>query len=175
MKKILIAILVITVLAVAGFAMAQGWGRGQMGQGPMGPGYGPGPQNPGSCLTALNITPEQKQKMQTAQESFVKETIPLRNELQSKQLELRNLWGQNDPDSGKIIAKQKEVNVLRDQLQEKAIKNRLEMRAMLTPEQQTKLGTCPEGLGHGRKGHGMWGGRGDGPGMGKGFKNCPRW
>jgi len=88
---------------------------------------GPGPGGP-----ALNLTPEQNQKFQALQESHFKETIPLRNEIMTKQLELRTLWAQTNPDQAKILAKQKELNALRAQLQEKGTQFRLEMRKGLT-------------------------------------------
>jgi Spy/CpxP family protein refolding chaperone len=77
--------------------------------------------------------------MQALRESFLKEKIPLRNELMLKRLELRGLWMQTNPEETKILAKQKEINALRAQLGEKITKNRLEMRKILTPEQQAQL------------------------------------
>ncbi len=79
------------------------------------------------------------------------------------------------PIGEKILAKQKEINTLRAQLQEKGTKNRLEMRKILTPEQQAQLGAYGPGfgMGHGMKG-GMMGG-GFGPGRGMGYGGCPRW
>ena len=171
MKKTIVAVLVVTLLVTAGVAMAQGWGRGP-GYGPeSGPGYGPR----GAWGPALNLTPEQNQKMEALREGFLKETLPLRNEMQIKQLELRTLWAQTNPDQAKILAKQKEINALREQLQEKGTKNRLEMRKILTPEQQAQLGAYGPGfgMGHGMKG-GMMGG-GLGPGHGMGYGGCPRW
>jgi len=175
MKKMIIAVLAIALLATAGVAMAQGWGRG-MGSGPgYGPGSGPGPGPRGALGPALNLTPEQTQKMQALRESFFKETIPQRNELQIKQLELRTLWAQTTPDQEKILAKQKEINALRAQLQEKTTMHRLEMRKVLTPEQQAQLGAYGPGFGpgYGMRG-GMMGG-GYGPGRGMGYGVCPRW
>ncbi len=173
MKKTIVAVLVVALLVTAGVAMAQGWGRGP-GYGPgSGPGYGPrGAWGPG-----LNLTPEQSQKMQALQEGFLKETLPLRNELQIKQLELRTLWAQTNPDQAKILAKQKEINALRGQLQEKGTQNRLEMRKILTPEQQAQLGAYGPGFGpgYGMKGGMMGGGFGSGRGMGYGTGYCPRW
>jgi len=55
-------------------------------------------------------------------------------------------------------------------MQEKGTKHRLEMRKILTPEQQAKVAAM--GLGFG-PGGGMKGGFGHGRGMGPG--NCPRW
>jgi len=174
MKRMIVAVLAVALLATAGVAMAQGWGRGGgygPGPGTPGPGYGPrGAGGPG-----LNLTAEQNQKMQALRESFLKETLPVKNEMQIKKLELRTLWAQTNPDEEKILAKQKEMNALRAQLQEKGTKNRLEMRKILTPEQQAQLGAYGPGFGmrHGMKG-GMMGG-GFGPGRGMGYGGCPRW
>jgi Spy/CpxP family protein refolding chaperone len=183
MKKMIVALMVVALVATAGMAMAQGWGRG-MGYGPgygpgpnapcYGPGYGPGYGPKGSWGPALNLTAEQNQKIQAMRESFFKETLPLRNEMQTKRLELRTLWAQTNPDQEKILAKQKEINALRAQLQEKRTQHQLEMRKVLTPEQQAQLGAYGPGFGPGfGPGKGMRGGFG--PGRGMGYAGCPRW
>jgi Spy/CpxP family protein refolding chaperone len=169
MKKMIVAVFVIALVATSGLAMAQGWGRGEG----MGPGHGPG-FGPGGWAAALNLSPEQNQKMQELRESHFKETIPLRNEIMSKRLGLRTLWAQTSPDQEKILAKQREVNALMGQLQEKATKHRLEMRQVLTPEQQAKLGTFRGRHGGFGPGSGMRGGFGHGRGMGEGGCNCPK-
>jgi Spy/CpxP family protein refolding chaperone len=186
MKTKIFAVIAIVVLATSGLAMAQGWGRGPgMGPGP-GMGYGPGPQGAGAEFKGgfhgLNLTAEQTQKMQALRDGFFKETIPIRNEMTTKQLELRTLWSLTDPDQEKILAKQKEINALRAQLQEKGTKMRLEGLKVLTPEQQAQLKAFVGGFG-GRgmgRGHGMRGGYGPGRGMncggGYGMGNGPgRW
>lgn len=166
MKKMILVVLAIALLATTGLAFGQGWGRGAgMGYGPgiglgTGPAICPAPYAPGyfSSVWAanLNLTTEQVQKMQALREAFWKEIVPLQNELVSKRFELRSLWLQAKPDQDKILAKQKEINALMDNIQEKAIKHRLEMRQILTPEQQAKLGAtfgwCGPGVGFGRKG-----------------------
>jgi Spy/CpxP family protein refolding chaperone len=174
MKKMIVGLMVVTLLATAGVAMAQGWGRG-MGYGPgpgteYGPGYGPGYGPRGSWAANLNLTAEQNQKIQAMRESFFKETLSLRNEMQTKQLELRTLWAQTNPDQDKILAKQKEINAVKAQLQEKGTRHRLEMRKVLTPEQQAQIGAFGPGFG---PGYGTRGGFG--PGRGMGFAGCPRW
>ena len=173
MKKMFVAVSMVGVLAAAGVAMAQGWGRGPgYGPGPAGSGAGPGAgpgYGGGWCLN--NLTPEQTQQMRDMREGFFQETQALRNEMQKKQLELRGLWGQANPDQAQILAKQKEINALRAQLQEQATQHRLEMRKILTPEQQAQMGAYGPGSGpgYGRRGGGF------GPGRGMGFGNCPRW
>jgi Spy/CpxP family protein refolding chaperone len=175
MKRMIVAVMVISLVATAGLAMAQGWGRGAgMGYGPCGPGYDPSYGPRGAWGPSLNLSAEQNQKIQAMRESFFKETLPLRNEMQTKRFELRALWSQTNPDQEKILAKQKEINALRAQLQEKATKNRLEMRKVLTPEQQAQLGAYGPGFGRGfGPGMGMRGGFG--PGRGMGYGGCPRW
>ena len=185
MKKMIVAIAVIAILVTSGLALAQGWGRGPgyglgpCGLGPSGPGAGPGYGPRGAWGPGLNLTPEQTQKMQALQENFFKESLPLSNAMQIKQVELRTLWAQTNPDQEKLLAKQKEINALRTQLQEKAIQNRLEMRKILTPEQQAQLGAYGPGFGPGYgPGYGIRGGMmggGFGPGRGMGYGGCPRW
>ena len=110
MRKMIVGLMVVALLATAGLAMAQGWGRG-MGYGPgpgagYGPGAGPGYGPQGSWGPGLNLTAEQNQKIQAMREGHFKETLPLRNEMQIKKLELSTLWAQTNPDQDKILAKQ---------------------------------------------------------------------
>ena len=139
MKKIIFAVMMAAILATAGLATAQDWGKGHG----MGMGYGPhsgGGRSAGSGLWgALNLTPEQIEKMKALRKSFFEQALPLRSGLMSKKLELKALWVQTNPDEEKLLAKQKEINALRAQLGEKVTKNRLEMRKILTPEQQARL------------------------------------
>jgi zinc resistance-associated protein len=178
-KKIIVAVMMVAILGTAGLAMAQGWGKGPgmgMGHGS----YSGGARSTGPGLWgALNLTPEQVEKMQALRESFLKEKMPLRNELLSKKFELGALWVQTNPDEEKILAKQKEINALRAQLGEKVIKNRLEMRRILTPEQQAKLINLRGRLWHRYHRYGKGCGLGPGPGYergrGMGMGHGPRW
>ena len=138
MKKIFFSVAMVVVMASVGLAMAQGRDRGP-GMG-MHSGPYPGGARPEGAAPwrALDLTPEQTQKMKDLRESFSKVSIPLRNEIGSKRFELQALWMQTNPDQDKILAKQKEIIALRSDLLEKATKNRLEMRKILTPEQQAK-------------------------------------
>jgi len=178
MKRLLIVVAVMALVATAGLAMAQGWGRGPgMGYGPGTKGYGPG--GPYGWGPGANLTTEQVQKMNALQEKFFKETASLRNDLVTKRLELRTLWSQTNPDQEKILAKQKEINALRAQLQEKSTQKRLEARQILTPEQREQMGSYYGGRGFGPK----FGHRGFGPGSmmgygyghGQGYGACSRW
>ncbi len=182
MKKLLVGILVLSLMGLTGLAMAQGRGPGMgYGSGPGG-GYGFGPGH-GPWASRLNLTPEQTQKLQTLRDGFIKEISPLRNDMISKQYELKAFWAQTNPDEQKILAKQREINNIRAQIQEKAVKHRLEARNVLTPEQQAQIGSgfgsgpgrdrgwgrgYGHGYGHGYGMRGGYGGCGMGPRMGYG-------
>ena len=176
MKKMITLVMMIALLASAGLAMGQGWGKGPG----MGMGYGPysgGARSWGPGLWgALKLTPEQVEKMRALRDSFFKEKIPLRNELMSRRLELRALWVKTNPDEEKILAKQKEINALRVQLQEKATKNRLEMLKILSPEQRAQWQLYKSSFRHGRGyGRGCGFRPGPGPGYGRRLGHGPRW
>jgi Spy/CpxP family protein refolding chaperone len=136
-KKIIVALAVAVMLPGVGAAMAQGWDR-QPGMGMHRSHQGGDGQEGPRIWKALDLSPDQSQKMKELREGLFKESIPIRNEITSKRFELRALWAQTNPDEGKILAKQKEINTLRADLQEKVTKKRLEMRKILTPEQQAK-------------------------------------
>ena len=133
MKTIFALVGVLALLTFPVLAMAQGWEMG------MHQGMGYGPSWMGDWASRLNLSNEQMQKLTALHERFLKETISTRNDLALKQIELRTLWLQTNPEEGKILAKEKEINVLRAQIQEKATKYLLEGRKVLTPEQQAKV------------------------------------
>jgi Spy/CpxP family protein refolding chaperone len=137
-----------------------------------GPGFGPGRGGGyGNCreagLERLNLTDEQKTKIEALETATQKELRPIREKMFDKSVALRRLWLQANPAKDKIISLQKEVRVLRDELQDKTTASRFEIRKILTPEQQEKLTGFGwgRGSGFGPRG-GMRGYGGRGPGMG---------
>jgi len=170
MKKMIVAVLGIALLATSGLAIAQGWARGGgMGLGPGG-GMGLGP-----CAANLNLTAEQIKQMQDLRTQHFNETTTQREALLARNAELRSLWAQKDPNQTEILKKQKEINDLRAQLQEMAVKHQLQARGVLTPEQQTQLQGYLSDTGNFGPGYGKHGGFGRGRGMGMGPGGCPRW
>lgn len=161
MKKIFFSVAMVVVMASVGLAMAQGRDGGP-GMG-MHSGPYPGSARPEGAAPwrALDLTPEQRQKLKEMREGFSRVSIPLRNEIRGKRFELQALWMQTNPDQDRILAKQKEIIALRSDLLEKATKNRLEMRKILTPEQQAKWI-------HLRSQSRPWGGHDGGYGVGPG-------
>jgi Spy/CpxP family protein refolding chaperone len=123
---------------------------------PMGKGKGQG----------MNLTPEQAGQIFDLKEKFHADTVGLRKQMMVKEAELAALWGAENPDQTAIQAKQKELNALRDQMQEKMTAIQFEVKK-IAPEYDMGRG-MGEGMGYG-PGKGM----GHGPGGGKGSENVP--
>jgi Spy/CpxP family protein refolding chaperone len=163
MRVLLLTSLLVLVLATTAFS----WGGGPGGFG-RGPGYGPCAGGDPKAFSGLNLTTEQEEKISALQETQLKETKPLRDKLFAKRGDLRLLWLEKSPDQEKIMAAQKELRSLRDQMEDKMTAHRLAMLKILTPEQQSKVKSLI-GKRMGR-GHGMGFGPGPGGCPGGGFR-----
>jgi Spy/CpxP family protein refolding chaperone len=144
-KKVTLWLLALALVLSLGLA-ASAWSQ-PMGMG-MGKGLGHG---------MMKLTPEQAGKLFDLKEKFRTDTATLRKGLMIKRLEMRDLWKAENPDEKAILAKQKELNGLRDQLMEKMVPFRLEARK-IAPHAFFGMG-----LHHGG-GMGWGGGCGFGPG-----------
>jgi Spy/CpxP family protein refolding chaperone len=173
MKKLtltLVAVALGLLVSVPAFAFGPGSGcRGGDGWGPgAGPGIGMGRGifQRDAVWAKLNLTDEQKAKIESLQIAYQKELRPIREKMFDKSVALRRLWLQATPDKDKITAAQKEVSLLRDEMQGKMTTMRLEIRNVLTPEQQEKLVNTGwgRGMGFGPRG-GMRGQGAGGPGI----------
>jgi Spy/CpxP family protein refolding chaperone len=169
MKKLSILLAMVVLLGATTLALAgpKGTGGGMRagmdcGLGPgmgagMGPGMGAGmgPGMGGYCrLDQLNLTAEQKTKVQALRDAHWNEVNPIRTELFQKHDELRQLWSKTSPDADAITAKQQEISELQNQLRSKVTQFQLELRKLLTPEQQEKLISSAPGMGRGPHGRG---------------------
>jgi Spy/CpxP family protein refolding chaperone len=170
MKKltlVLMAVVLGVLLTVPAFAFGP---RGGNGPGGCFQGNCPGGDRdyyPDKMFKKLNLTDEQKTKIEALQTAHLKEVKPIREKVFDKSLELRRLWLNENPDKDKILTLQKEARTLRDKMEDKATALRFEIRKILTPEQQAKLanfgwgkdpGFGPRGCMRDQGGHG--------PGMG---------
>ena len=153
MKKMVIIglslVLGLGLVAVAVMAQGPGFGRG-FG---MGPGYGP----PGNLFASL--TPEQSAKIQSLQQAHLQAIAPLQQGMLAKGTEMRNLSQDPKADPAVIGAKQKEIWDLRSKMENMTNNLRLQIREILTPEQQAQLDSVGPRRGMGPR-------MGVGPGMG---------
>ena len=129
-KKILI-VAVMMVFATAGLATAQPRGTG--------PWHDRNLAVDHERISALDLTPEQTEKVRSLSERFHGDMAPLRNKKFQCMTELKLLWMQMKPDVEKIKAKEKERYELGWQMKEKMTDYRLSFRKILTSEQLSKF------------------------------------
>jgi len=145
MKKLTLVLMTVTLgmlLTVPAFAFGPDEGRGPDGY-----------RHEGYCgnfaSSNLNLTAEQKIKIEALQNANNKSTRQIREKMFDKSLELRRLWLKDNPDKDKINAAQKEIRTLRDSIEDKDTAFKLEIRKLLTPEQNEKLANSHWGRGPG--------------------------
>jgi Spy/CpxP family protein refolding chaperone len=143
-NKVTLWLLALALVLSLGLA-ASAWSQPMV----MGMGHGHG----------MKLTPEQAGKLFDLKEKFRTDTASLRKGLMIKRLEMRDLWKAENPDEKAILAKQKELNGLRDQLMEKMVPFRLEAKK-IAPHAFFGMGM------HHGGGMGWGGGCGMGPGGG---------
>jgi len=184
----LILALVFTLVSF-GAALANACGRGQgpcgMAGGMGGPGGGgrglglfgnDGANGPGGGLAQyLGLSTKQQQQMHDLQFAFMKKTLDTRDELGKKRIEQKALLNSDPVEWKKVDQLTDEIAKLQATMEKEKVRQRLEIKKILTPEQREKFksGNCPQGLGGngtaaGGPGCAMGSGPGSGPGRGPG-------
>jgi len=121
------------------------------------------PLSESPCWTKayLEATPEQLKSLENLQRSFYKEISGLRNQHMNLRYELRSLLDSPNPDRRMILEKQNQFSGIQMKMDQISIQYLLKARALLTPEQLSKLPSgCNLGFNYGP-------GRGWGRGMGQ--------
>jgi Spy/CpxP family protein refolding chaperone len=145
----------LSLLLVLALALSLGLAVSVWAQ-PMGKGMGHGPG-------MMNLTPEQAGMIFDLKEKMHADTAGLRKQMMVKQAELAALWKAENPDQNAIQAKQKELNALRDQMQEKMTACQFEAKK-IAPDFHMGMGHgCCMGPGGMGMGHGCCMGPGAGP------------
>jgi Spy/CpxP family protein refolding chaperone len=126
-----------TIAAVAGLltmlmafdaTAGRGRGRGRGGQG-----FGK------RIAAALELTTEQKTKIQKLKGQMIEDLASTRAKLDQLRGELRDLWAADKPSKKKIMAKHSEMDQHRDKVRERRVQFRLDVLDVLTTEQKAKL------------------------------------
>lgn len=160
MSKILVVLTVITVMGFGTYAFADspmGYGRHHGGRDYDRPGWQGGEYGcPGYGYTTGNLSDENIQKMDELREAFFKSTQDLRQNIYQKQLALESEFAKKNPDAKIAANLQKEISDLRAQIDQKQIKNMIEMKKINPGLGAGFMGPGMMGYGHGRgyKGHG---------------------
>jgi Spy/CpxP family protein refolding chaperone len=111
-------------------------------------------------LAALDLTPEQQQKVDQIHQAAMKQAEPLHQELAAKMKEMQALWAVDKPDKVAIEKKHAEMSALNAKLWSIHIDAKLQIHGILTPAQRSKWAEQAS-MGPGMGMHGM-----AGPGMG---------
>jgi Spy/CpxP family protein refolding chaperone len=102
----------------------------------------------------FGLDPQQRASLHELHRQFQGETAQLIGEMVTKRLELRLLWTDPKADPEAILAKEKELRGLQNQMRDKIVQYRLEARKLLKPEQIEKFGyMVGKGFGFGRSFH----------------------
>jgi Spy/CpxP family protein refolding chaperone len=100
-------------------------------------------------LAKLNLTTEQQQAVDAARAQLRQQVNELRQQLSAEREKLADLWSAPEPDDAAIAAQRDKVSALRKQVRERVAAHLLEVRGLLTPDQQTKFDAavrhCPLG------------------------------
>ena len=175
-KATIIGSVVLLVAVMAWPVLAQGPGYGRGGYG-MGPGYGPGMMHgwgpgmrQGSGPGWAGLSEEDVKKLQDSRQKFWEETKGLSQQIRIKRAEMRALMVNPESKDEDVIGKHKELKELTNQMSEKRLAHRLELRKQYPELADSFGGGWGKGYGRGGRGHG-YGGGGYGRG-GRGQGGC---
>lgn len=134
-----------------------GYGPGMMGGGPgYGPGYGPGMRGGGpgygpgygagrgygpgaGYLESLNLSDEQRDKIQAIQEENRQKNWTAMGQMRSEMFALRRMYFADKVDANAVAEQQKKVDELRRQMLKSRLESRNQVEAVLTPEQRKQF------------------------------------
>lgn len=131
-----------------GMGMGMGGGMG-MGPGMMGPGMGAGP------FAMLNLSAEQRTKINAIQDSLRKQQWTLQGKINDEEARLRDLYLVDQPDPKKVGQTYDAIFDLRRQMIEAQVQAQNQMQNVLTAEQRNQIRQFRSGM------------RGPGPGQGQ--------
>lgn len=90
-------------------------------------------------MQQLNLTADQQAKLEKITADRKKSAEPTRTEIKKLRQKMRAEWMKPKPSKADILALHKKINGLNNKLAEQRISSRLEMIAVLTPEQRTQM------------------------------------
>jgi Spy/CpxP family protein refolding chaperone len=152
------------IFAIAALVSAGLVANAQAGErGPKAKVGGPRPGKPMGPMAELGLTPEQKQSFDRIHEAAAKQAEPVHQELAAKMKEMQALFAVDKPDRAAIERKHAEMSAIHAKLWGIHLDAKLQIHAVLTPEQRAKWAQGPDmpGMMHGPGMGGM-----HGPGMG---------
>ncbi len=91
-------------------------------------------------LAALDLSNDQKDKIEALNVEARKKIIPIRAEIELRQVDLRSAMKAESPDEQKILNLNRQIHDLELKIKEIRIKEMLAVRGILTPEQRRLIG-----------------------------------
>ncbi len=167
LRTALVSLVAVSVIAVGATAFA-GKGMGNQGEERGCKGWGSQHHKSGCAYGQMNanLTPEQREQMETERQAFFDATKIERQDLYAKRLALKAEMAKSQPDMDKASALQREVSDLQASLDQKHLGHIMAMRK-INPDAGRAWMMDGRGMGHHRMGRGM------GQAMGYGSGNCP--
>lgn len=100
-----------------------------------------GPKEMAPCPTELldNLSPEQKTKIEEIRIEMRKNIIPIKSQIELKQIDLHKEMKSDNPNKDRILKISQEIHELEWQIKKLNIEERLKIHSILTPEQREKL------------------------------------
>lgn len=87
----------------------------------------------------LNLTEEQKEKIQDLKLKLQKELLPIQAELRNAEAELKTMLLEKQPDLRAVNKKIDQISKLQADIKKLKIRHQFDVRNLLTPEQQKKF------------------------------------
>ncbi|KPJ51851.1 hypothetical protein AMJ39_09190 [candidate division TA06 bacterium DG_24] len=101
------------------------------------------------CCAMLDLTEQQQKRLQEMRTASAEQMFEMKNELGKLRIDLRSLILSETPDQRKIERMIDQIGELQTKIMKQRVRNRLEMRNVLTPEQWEKWRkfamSCPHG------------------------------
>lgn len=86
-----------------------------------------------------NLSPEQKAKIEDVRVETRKNIIPIKSQIELKQIDLHEEMRADNPNKDRILKLSQEIHELEWQIKKLNIEERLKIQSILTPEQREKL------------------------------------
>jgi Spy/CpxP family protein refolding chaperone len=117
-------------------------------------------------LQQLNLSPDQQAQIKTIEDQARASSTGLRQQMKTAFEQMQTLLAKSDTSADQLRQAHQQIQTLRQQLSDQRFEKMLKIRAVLTPEQRTKLATLRAEASQSRRGHRRHPGMG---GQGSGF------
>ncbi len=107
------------------------------------PGHGgrEGKHQPGHMmkLETLDLSPDQREEIETSRYEVKKKVIPLRAEIQLKHLDMQKEMEADNPNRSKLMSLTKQISDLQLKIKQLMLDQKLKIHSILTPEQKEQM------------------------------------